>query len=106
MAAPSSTTTPNIVLLTGTVGESANIVTYVTDANVYASQKEYGQAIAIYTDLASSSPTDVNVLGRLAQLQFAAGMKSASVKTLQAIEKSHPELKDQIDAAIKQVQGN
>ena len=73
-------------------------------AGIYASQKQYAKAITIFQNLASSSPTDVNIQGQLAQLQFTAGMKSASIKTLQGILKNHPELKDQIDAAIKQAQ--
>ena len=73
-------------------------------ASVYSSRKEYSKAIAIYTNLASSSPSDINLQGQLAQLQYVSGQKSAAVKTLQALQKLHPELKDQIDAAIKQVQ--
>lgn len=73
-------------------------------ASVYASEKQYPKAIAIYEQLASSSPTDVNIHAQLAQLQYAAGMTSAAIFTLRGLESVHPELKDQIDAAIKQAQ--
>ncbi|MBU6427166.1 O-antigen ligase family protein [Patescibacteria group bacterium] len=73
-------------------------------AGVYANLKQYQKAISIYVALIKNSPTDVNLLSRLAQIQYAAGMKTQAIATLRSIEKDHPEYKDQIEAAIKQVQ--
>jgi len=73
-------------------------------AGVYANLKQYTKAIAIDQELVKASPTDVNALAQLAQVQYLAGMKSDSVQTLKTLEAAHPELKDQTDAAIRQVQ--
>jgi tetratricopeptide (TPR) repeat protein len=85
-------------------GDDPKIFGTVQMASVYASLKQYQKAIAIYEDLLKANPTDVNTNAQLAQLQYAAGMTSASIATMRGIEKDHPELKDQIEAAIKQVQ--
>ncbi|MDE1941064.1 MAG: O-antigen ligase family protein [Patescibacteria group bacterium] len=73
-------------------------------ASAYVSMKppQYGKAIAIYQDLLKAKPGDVNTTVQLAQIQYAAGMKSAAAATLRSLEQAHPEYKDQIEAAIKQ----
>ncbi len=73
-------------------------------AQIYGSLKQYPKAIVLYKKLIEANPTDVDLRAQLAQMQFMSGQISASVATLKAIEKDHPELKEQIDAAIKQVQ--
>ena len=73
-------------------------------AQVYTSLKKYDKAITIYTKFVTASSTDVQAKVQLAQAQFAAGMKWAATQTLSAITKDHPELKDQVEAAIKQIQ--
>ena len=73
-------------------------------AQAFISLKQYQKAIDIYKGLVKVSPTDVNIQAQLAQVQYTAGQISESVATLRAIEKDHPELKDQIEAAIKQIQ--
>ncbi|MDE2041140.1 MAG: O-antigen ligase family protein [Patescibacteria group bacterium] len=73
-------------------------------ANVYVTMKQYSKAVAIYKQLVAATPTDVNLQGQLAQVQFMGGMKSDAIATLQKIEKDHPELKTQVDSAIKQVE--
>jgi len=73
-------------------------------ANVYSSMKQYTKAIAIYNKLIGTSSKDVNLRGSLAQTQYAAGQKGAAVKTLQSILETNPEYKNQVGAAIKQIQ--
>jgi O-antigen ligase/Flp pilus assembly protein TadD len=74
-------------------------------AQAYANMKQYSKAIAIYKNLASSNTSDLNLRVRLAQVQYLAGLKSDAIATLRTISTDHPELKAQIDEAIKQVQG-
>ncbi len=71
---------------------------------LYVSLKKYDKAIAIYTKFVAASSTDIQAKVELAQVQFTAGMKWAAVQTLTSIKKDYPELKDQVDAAIKQIQ--
>jgi len=73
-------------------------------AQAYAIAKDYTKAIAIYQNIIGTSTDAVNTQFRLAQTQYAAGLKSQAVETLKVIEKAHPEYTNQIDAAIKQVQ--
>lgn len=73
-------------------------------AQVYVLLKQYSKAISIYQKLVSASPADVNLRAELAQTQYAAGQTTIAIATLRSIEKDHPDLKDQIEAAIKQVQ--
>jgi O-antigen ligase/tetratricopeptide (TPR) repeat protein len=73
-------------------------------AQAYASAKQYDKAIAIYKSLIGTSTDDVNLQAALAQTQYQAGMPTAAIQTLKAIETAHPEYATQIDAAIKQVQ--
>ncbi len=70
----------------------------------YLYVKEYSKAVAVGQALLASDPTNVNVAVQLAQAQYKAGMVSAAIATLRSVEKAHPEYKDQIEAAIKQVQ--
>jgi len=74
-------------------------------AQAYIGVKEYSKAIVIYEDLVKANPTDINLTAHLAQIQYLAKDVEGSIATLRSLEKSHPELKDQIEAAIKQVQG-
>ncbi len=73
-------------------------------AQTYISLKQYDKAIKIYTDLVAKDPTNVQLRAQLAQSQYAAGMISQAIQTMRGIEKDHPELKDQIESAILQVQ--
>jgi len=73
-------------------------------AQAYTITKQYSKAIDIYKSLIKSDPSDVNNQARLAQAQYSAGDISGAIATLRAVEKDHPDLKDQIEAAIKQVQ--
>ena len=75
-------------------------------AQMYVQLKKYTQAIAIYTRFVAASSTDIQAKVQLAQVQFTAGMKWDATQTLSAITKDHPELKDQVDAAIKQIQAS
>ena len=73
-------------------------------AGVFVSLKEYDKALAIYRDLVKASPTDVNTLVMMARIQYTAGMISDAIATMRSLEKSHPEMKAQIEAAITQIQ--
>ncbi len=72
-------------------------------AQAYFVKKQYSKAIEVYKALVKSSPTDVNYLSQLAQIQYAAGLKYDSVETLRIIIKNNPELKEQVETAIKQI---
>ena len=72
-------------------------------AQAYMIAKDYPKAIAIYSKSFTATSTDLNAGTQLAQAEYAAGMNTAAVATLQQLEKAHPEYKTQIDAAIQQV---
>lgn len=73
-------------------------------AMAYVSVKAYGKAIAILQTLSASDPSNAQLMGELAQVEYAAGMKTQAIATLNAIAAAHPEYKDSIDSAIKQIQ--
>jgi len=73
-------------------------------ASVYVSLKKYPQALAIFQKLVAADPKNVQLASEFAQTQYGAGMISQAIATLRGIEATHPEYKDQIEAAIKQVQ--
>ncbi len=73
-------------------------------AQVYASLKQYSKAVAIYEEMVKKDPANIEIRAQLAQMQYTAGMVSQAIQTLRDIEKTNPELKDKIEAAIKQVQ--
>ena len=73
-------------------------------AGVYSNLKQYSKSIALFEDLIKADPADVNLRAQLAQTQYAAGRISDAIDTLRSIEKDKPELKDQIETAIKQIQ--
>jgi O-antigen ligase/Flp pilus assembly protein TadD len=85
-------------------GNDPAIFQTVGMAQAYAYIKQYTKAVAIYQALLAANPTDMNLGVQLAQTQYKAGMLSASIATLRDLEKSHPEYKTQIEAAIQQVQ--
>jgi O-antigen ligase/thioredoxin-like negative regulator of GroEL len=70
-------------------------------AQIYASQKKYTQSIALYRKLIAADDKNVQLRGGLAQVQVQAGLKSQAIETLRAVQKDFPELKDQVEAAIK-----
>lgn len=73
-------------------------------ARAYLSIKQYDKAINIYKKLVAADKTNVNLQTQLAQAYYGAGMIALAVDTMRAIEKDHPEYKDQIEAAIKDIQ--
>ena len=73
-------------------------------AHAYTVGKQYDKAIAVYRILISQATSSVPLRAQLAQVQYTAGMISQAVQTLRDLEKDHPELKTQIDAAIQQIQ--
>jgi len=72
-------------------------------AQSYIVAKDYAGAIKVYQALLLASPGDVGTTVSLAQAEYAAGMKAEAIQTVRGIETSHPEYKDQIEAAIKQL---
>ncbi|MCX6719384.1 MAG: tetratricopeptide repeat protein, partial [Candidatus Taylorbacteria bacterium] len=72
-------------------------------ASLFASLKEYDKAIAVYQKLIVATPSDYNLKLGLARVQFTAGMKSQAIETMRTIEKTNPELKEQVEAAIKTI---
>lgn len=76
-------------------------------AQAFMLSKQYAKGVEIYKKLLAAG--DVNDMGlnvQLAQAQYMAGQKTAAIATLRNIKKLHPEYKDQIEVAIKQVQDN
>lgn len=73
-------------------------------ARAYSVAKKYPKAIALYKKLIANDSSDVQLKGQLAEVQFQAGMLSASIETLKGIAKDHPETKAQVDDAIKKIQ--
>ncbi len=80
-----------------------NIFETAQMAQVYMSLKQYSKGIVIYKKLVESNPTDVNAKVQLAQAQYVAGLKDEAIETMRSIIKTNPELKDQIEASIKQI---
>jgi Flp pilus assembly protein TadD len=72
-------------------------------AQAYFLRKEYWKAIEIYKTLVKENPGEINYQAQLAQIQYTAGQKYEATATLRALAKEKPELKDQIEAAIKQM---
>jgi len=73
-------------------------------ASIYTSLKQYDQAIDLYKKLVAADPSNADVRFRMAQTEYASGRKTQAVATLQALVKDRPEFKEQIDAAIKEIQ--
>ncbi len=73
-------------------------------AEAYALAKQYPKAIAIYQALIGTSTDNTDLIVKLAQVQYSAGMISAAVSTMRSMEASHPEYTTQIEAAVKQIQ--
>lgn len=76
-----------------------------TLAQVYTSLKQYDKAIAIYRyQIANNKTTSPQLLSKLAQAQYAAGLIDDSIESLRSIEKAYPEYSDQIETTIKKLQ--
>ena len=86
-------------------GDDPSLFNTVQVAQAYAITKDYAKAISIYKNIIGTSTDDLDTMSRLAQTQYAAGLKYDAVQTLKSIEAAHPEYATQIDAYIKQVQG-
>ena len=85
-------------------GNDDSIFTNSQMAQVYASLKQYSKAITIYQKLLVSDPTSIDLHAQLARVQYTSGDSYGAIATLKAIAKDHPELKDQVDAAVKSIQ--
>lgn len=72
-------------------------------ANIYIGKGETEKGIAIYRQMIKNNPKDPALRGRLAEIQLALKQPNAAIETLRGIQNDFPELKDQIDEAIKQI---
>lgn len=68
---------------------------------VYVALKQYDKAITVFKKIVANDPTNVDNRAILAKIQFTAGLPDEGAETLRSIEKDHPELKEQVEAAIK-----
>lgn len=87
-----------------TLFKDASIFETLPIAQAYISAKEYLKAIAIYKKLLETDQSNAGLFVQLAQTQYTARMYYAAIETLNALGASHPELKSQVEAAIKEVQ--
>lgn len=73
-------------------------------AQAYLINKQYSKAIEIYKILIKNNPSEIGYRAQLAQIQYTAGQKYEAIATLRAIAVDKPELKAQVEAAIKQIE--
>lgn len=73
-------------------------------AQIYVIRNESSKALALYEKLLVADPTNITLKVQLARLQYEAGMITKSIQTMRSIEKDRPDLKAEIDSAIKQIQ--
>lgn len=73
-------------------------------ARTFAAIKNYSQSIGILKRLLAQNPSDQSLNQLLVQVQYVAGLKGDAIASLRAMAEAHPELKDQVDATIKQIQ--
>ncbi len=85
-------------------GNDAAIFNTERMAAAYVSVQKYSQAIAILQSLMAANPNNAQYASELAQIQYSAGQISQAIATLRALETAHPEYKDSIEGAIKQIQ--
>jgi Flp pilus assembly protein TadD len=83
--------------------DDPSLFTSAPMAQAYITRKQYSKAIEIYKNLVKTNPDDVNYRAQLAQTQYTAGLKYEAIETLRALAKDKPELKDQVEATIKQI---
>lgn len=75
----------------------------IDKAKAYMLSGQLSQATGVYQSIIAESQ-DIEALVQQARIQYAAGNTAQAIAILRAIESSHPEDKDQIEAAIKAVQ--
>ena len=73
-------------------------------ARAYTAAKQYQKAIDIYKKLIMTDPKNVQLRVQLSQVYYQANMIWLATETMMAIGKDFPEYKDQVEAAIKQIQ--
>lgn len=73
-------------------------------ARAYASIHSYDKAIDMFKRLLAQDPKSLQLRVELAQVYVAANMKWAGIEVMRSIAKDFPEYKDQVDAAIKEIQ--
>lgn len=84
-------------------GDASKLVS-VNAAEAYTIAGNLTKAISIYKQLIAADPGNINVAIALARLQYTVGDRAGAVATFRALEKSHPEFKDAIEAAIQQAE--
>lgn len=73
-------------------------------AQLYVSFKNYPKAIALLKKLLVQNPKNLEAGIRLAQTQYMAGLKYDAIATLRQVAVNNPELKAEIDLAIKDIE--
>ena len=72
--------------------------------NVYIRNKQYDKAISIYKELLIKNPKNTEARSQLAAVYLQNKQTSLALKELETLKIDSPELKDQIDSVIKQIQ--
>lgn len=72
--------------------------------NAYVYSKQYGKAIELYKKLIEKNPNDQNSYSALASVYLMNSQPAQAIHTLQLAETKFPELKNQIQSVIKQIQ--
>lgn len=73
-------------------------------AQAYVSLKQYDKAIAIYNKILAADPKSIPPRVQLAEVQRLSGSIWSAIETIRVIAKDHPEYKDQVEEAVKQMQ--
>jgi O-antigen ligase/cytochrome c-type biogenesis protein CcmH/NrfG len=96
-----------VLVLAGHADDAATVLeadsSLVTKAKAYVSSGQPAQATAIYQNLIAPQQS-ISALIQQARIQYAAGNTENAVSILRSIESSYPQAKDEIEAAIKEVQ--
>ncbi|MFA6315425.1 MAG: O-antigen ligase family protein [Candidatus Paceibacterota bacterium] len=82
-------------------GDTPEIFETVQMAQAYLAIEQYGKAENIYLKLVAQNPSNIDYQVRLAQIQYTAGFTNKAIATMRNISKNNPELKDQVEEAIK-----
>lgn len=84
-------------------GDDQSIFLTERMGQVYMVSKQYDKAIELFKKLLVTDPKNIQLNAKLSQAQSAAGLKWEAKQTLRDLEVMHPEIKDQIQTAIKEI---
>ncbi len=86
-------------------GSTPEIFTTPQMVGVYAQRKEFTKIIDIYKNLIIKEPNNIQYYGSLARAYLENGQKSLAIAELEIMKTKFPEAKADIEAAIKQING-